>query len=161
MKSGAGGNWRRFDEKIDASIAKQTTGVSCLSALGEMLLKGRGLSISQETIRDIIGEPAYIGNLARTLNRFDTAEDGFVWRSFATTDESFEKLLRRHKNWGVILINDYLDKIGHAVFIAGRTRSGLIKIKDPFDQTSYKMTKEDFFKHWGGEVIVRWIPETK
>jgi hypothetical protein len=48
MKSGAGGNWRRFDESLDASIIKQTTGISCLSALGEMLLKRRGVSVSQE-----------------------------------------------------------------------------------------------------------------
>jgi len=161
MKSGAGGNWRRFDEKFDASIIRQTTGISCLSALGEMLISGRGISVSQAIIRDIIGEPADIGGLARCLNRFDDSEDGLVWRGFATTDKSLENLLRRHKNWGVILINDYRDKIGHAVLIDGRTRRRLIKIKDPFDQTSYKMTMADFLKHWGGEVIVRWIPETK
>lgn len=161
MKSGAGGNWRRFDEKFDASVIKQTTGISCLSALGEMLLKRRGISVSQEKIRDIIGEPAYIGGLARTLNRFDTSEDGLIWRGFPTTNKSLENLLRQHKNWGVVLINDYRDRIGHAVFIDGRTRSGLVKIKDPFDQTSYKMTMEDFLNHWGGEVIVRWLAETK
>lgn len=161
MKSGAGGNWLRSDEKFDASIVKQTTGISCLSALGEMLLRERGVSGSQENIRDIIGESADVGGLARALNRFDSAEDGFVWRGFATTDESLENLLRRHKNWGVILINNYRDKIGHAVLIDGRTRRRLLKIKDPFDQTSYKMTMTDFLNHWGGEVIIRWYPETK
>ena len=44
MKSGAGGNWRRFDEKFDASIVKQTE-LSCLSAVGEMLLKNRNIFI--------------------------------------------------------------------------------------------------------------------
>lgn len=147
MKSGAGGNWRRFDEKFDASIVKQTTGTSCLSALGEMLLNGRGISVSQEEIRDIIGEPTYIGNLARALNLFDDSEDGFIWRGFPTTNRSLENLFRHHKNWGVILINDYRERIGHAVFIDGRTRNGLIKIKDPFDQTGYKMAMGDFLNH--------------
>ncbi len=105
--------------------------------------------------------PSFIGNLARTLNKFDISDDGLEWRGFPTTNESLEVLFRRHKNWGVILINDYRDKIGHAVFIDGRTRSGLIKIKDPFDQTAYKMTMKDFLNHWGGEVILRWIPDTK
>jgi len=159
MKTGAGGNWRRSDEKFDASIVKQTSGVSCVSALGEMLLKNRGISISQKKIRDIIGEPADVGSLAEAMNDFDISDDGFVWRGFATIDESLEILLRHHKNWGVILINYYLDKSGHAVFIDGQTENQLIKIRGPFDQTAYNMTKGDFFNHWGGEVIVRWYPQ--
>lgn len=161
MESGAGGNWRRFDEKFDASIVKQTTGISCLSALGEMLLKGRRLSISQEVIRDIIGEPSDVDKLSRALNQFDKSDDAFVWRGIATSNESLENLLRHHKNWGVILREGYPTRIGHAVFINGKTRHNLIKIKDPFDQTSYKMTMEDFLNHWGGEVIMRWYPETR
>jgi ABC-type bacteriocin/lantibiotic exporter with double-glycine peptidase domain len=160
MEVGAGGNWRRFDEKFDASIVKQTE-LSCLSAVGAMLLRNRKIDVSQETIRDIIGIPSFIGNLARTLNHFDISDDGLEWRGFPTTNESLEVLLRHHKNWGVVLINDYRDRIGHAVFIDGRTKNGLIKIKDTFDQTSYKMTMENFLNHWGGEVIVRWIPDTK
>ena len=161
MKSGAGGNWRRSDEKFDPSVVKQTTGISCLSALGEMLLHSREVSVSQEVIRDIIGEPAYVASLARAINHFDTSEDGLIWRGFPTTDESLETLLGRYKNWGVVLISDFNDRIGHAVFIAGRTRYGLIKVKDPYDQTSYEMTMEDFLDHWGGEVIIRWHPETR
>ena len=94
MKSGAGGNWRRFDEKFDASIVKQTTGDSCLSALGEMLLKRRGITVSQEIIRDIIGEPADAESLARALNQFDESDDEFVWRGLATDNRSLENLLR-------------------------------------------------------------------
>ena len=161
MKSGAGGDWRRFDEKFDASIVKQNTGVSCLSALGEMLLSGRSISVSQEIICDIIGEPSDVDSLSRALNRFDKSNDDFVWQGFATTNEGLENIFRYHKNWGVILIDDYRYKIGHAVFIDGRTRNGLIKIKDPCSQTSYKMTMKDFLNHWGGEVIMRWYPVKK
>ena len=161
MKSGAGGNWQRFDEKFDASIIKQNTGISCLSALGEMLLKRRGISVLQVVIRDMIGEPSDVDSLSWALNQFDESDDEFVWRGLATTNESLENLFRHHKNWGVVLKDDYRTKIGHAVFIDGRTRNGLIKIKDPFDQTSYKMKMEDFLNHWGGEVIMRWYPEIK
>ena len=103
-------------------------------ALGEMLLSGRGISVSQEIISDIIGEPSDVDSLSRALNQFDESNDDFVWRGFATTNGGLENIFRHHKNWGVILIDDYRHKIGHAVFIAGRTRNGLIKIKDSFDK---------------------------
>lgn len=158
MQSGAGGNWRRFDEKFDESVIKQTTEISCVSAVGEMLLKTRGISVAQEKNRHIIGEPSYVGSLARCLNTFDKkSADGKEWRGFATDEESLAVLLKQ-KGLGVILVEP-TSRIGHAVIADGRTRSGFIKIKDPFDQTSYKMTLEDFTSNWGGEVILRWYRE--
>lgn len=157
MKAGAGGNWRRFDEKFDPTIIKQTD-LSCVSTVGEMLLKNRGISVSQEIIRDIIGVPSYPEALAECLNRFDkNNNDGKVWRSF-TTDLDGIEILVKLRNFGVIL-KESNEKLGHAVFIDGKTRSKLIKIKDPFDQTSYKMTTEDFWENWGGQVIARWYPK--
>jgi hypothetical protein len=156
MKSGAGGNWRRFDERFDASIVKQTSGLSCISAVGEILLKNRGIIVSQAEIRDIIGEPAAIESLAEVLNQFDISADGKFWRGHTTDEENLEILFRR-KNWGAFLVEDFtLNRMLHAVFIEGKTRGGLIKVKDTFDQTSYKMTMPDFIKHWGGQVIYRW-----
>jgi filamentous hemagglutinin len=155
MISGAGGNWRRFDEKFDASIIKQTTGLSCVSAVGEMLLRHRGISVTQGEIRQIIGEPADFGSLARALNHFDTStDDGNVWRGITTDNQSLDVLFRQ-KNWAIILCEPLT--MGHAVLVDGQTRSGLVRIKDPFDQTSYKMKLEDFLEHWGGQVILRWF----
>lgn len=156
MKAGAGGNWRRFDEKFDGSIVKQTD-LSCVSAVGEMLLKNRGISVSQNKIRDIIGLPSYVEALANCLNRFDESKDGKVWRGFATDLDGINLLIRQ-KNLGVIL-KEPSERIGHAVFIDGKTRSGLIKIKDSYDQTSYKMTVGDFWENWNGQVIARWYPK--
>ncbi len=157
MKVGAGGNWRRFDEKFDATILKQSD-LSCVSTVGEMLLKNRGIDVSQDTIRDIIGVPAYVEALAMVLNDFDTDNlDGKIWRGF-TTDLDGLNLLVKLKNVGVIM-KEPLERLGHAVFLDGKTRSGLFKIKDPFDQTSYKMTEKDFWENWGGQVIARWYPK--
>jgi hypothetical protein len=72
-KVGAGGNWKRINEKFDASIIKQTSGLSCVSAVGEMLLVSRGISLSQTRILDIIGEPATAIDLAQVLNQFDVS----------------------------------------------------------------------------------------
>jgi len=46
--------------------------------------------------------------------------------------------------------------LGHLVLVKGLNEENLLEIKDSFDQTSYKMTIEEFLKHWGGEVIFRW-----
>jgi len=155
MKGGAGGNWRRFDEKFDASIVEQTSGLSCVSAVGKMLLRSRGISISQDAIRDIIGEPADLGSLALALNHFDSANDGKIWRGITTDHESLD-ILFRQKIWAAILCEPL--SLGHAVLISGRTQKGLINIKDPLDQTSYRRAEADFLKHWGGQVILRWFP---
>ncbi len=155
MKSGAGGNWRRFDEKFDVSIIKQESGLSCVSAVGEMLLKNRGIFVSQAKIRDIIGEPAAIESLAEVLNIFDNSDDGKSWHGHATDIKSLE-ILFRMENWAVFMVDDFvLNRMLHAVFIEGKTNGDLVKIKDTFDQTSYKMTMPDFIKHWGGQIIYR------
>ena len=156
MKSGAGGNWQRFNERFDASIVNQTSGISCISAVGEMLLKERGVVVSQEKIRDIIGEPADIESLAAALNLFNISDDGKVWRGH-TTDEKSLEIIFRLKSFGVFLVEDFtLTRLLHAVLIFGKTANGLVKIKDSFDQTSYEMELEDFLEHWSGQVIYRW-----
>lgn len=147
---GAGGNWKRLDEKYDASIIKQTSGLACVSAVGEMLLKRRGISLSQARILDIIGEPASIGDLAETLNEFDISEGGKQWHGVIVDQRNLSAVLRT-ENLAVILREAF--EMGHAVLIDGRTKNGLIKIKDPFDQTAYKMTVKDFLESWDGEVI--------
>ena len=147
---GAGGNWKRIDEKIDASIVKQTSGLSCVSAVGEMLLKRRGISLLQAQIIDIIGEPAYFKNLAKILNLVDVLESGKKWQGIVVAPENLNFLLK-NENLAVILREPF--EMGHAVLIDGKTKGGLIKIKDPFDQTAYQMTAEDFLEHWNGEVI--------
>ncbi len=155
MKVGAGGNWKRFDEKFDGSIVKQTTGLSCVSAVGEMLLDAHGISVSQTKIHDIIREPADFGSLARALNEFDERPDGKVWRGLVTDEDGLEILIRE-KILAVILCEPFL--MGHAVVIAGRTAGGMFRVRDPLDQTSYKMRRGDFLDHWSGHAILRWYP---
>lgn len=151
-QTGAGGNWKRIDEKFDSSIVKQTSGLSCVSAVGEMLLKNRGISLSQKEIIDIIGEPAYIGRLAEVLNEYDISEDGREWYGI-TVKIADLKTLVKEKNWAVVLHEP--QTMGHTVLVNGM-KDQLIIIKDPFDQTIYKMTFEDFLENWNGEVIFRW-----
>ncbi len=147
---GAGVNWKRIDEKFDASIIKQISGLSCVSAVGEMLLASRGISLSQREILDIIGEPATTANLARVLNQYDISIEDEKWHGIVTDEGELKKLFKSG-NFAVILHEPLT--MGHAVLIDGEKNNDLIKIKDPFDQTAYKMTVEDFLNHWAGEVF--------
>lgn len=149
MKAGAGGNWIKFNEKFNPNIIKQSTGISCVSAVGEMLLKLRGLAVSQEIIRDIIGEPAHFTALARVLNNFDIPKSKTKWHGIYALPSEIEIVLSK-KYLGVILQEPL--SLGHAVVIE-KVRNEVIYILDPFDQTSYKMTKKDFENVWGGGTI--------
>ncbi len=154
MRIGAGGNWTRHDEEFDDSIVRQTTGVSCMSAAGEMLLRQRGIYVSQDEIRGIIGEPSYVKALADCLNHYDKADDNKEWLGIATDEESLRKLLDG-SDLAIVLLEQPLS-MGHAVVIAGKTNIGMVKILDSFDQTSYKMSIDEILECWGGEVITRW-----
>jgi len=89
------------------------------------------------------------------LNSFDKSDDGKHWHGHATDEKSLE-ILFRMKNWAVFMVDDFtLNRMLHAVYIEGKTKGGLVKIKDTFDQTSYKMTLTTFIKHWGGQVIYK------
>jgi ABC-type bacteriocin/lantibiotic exporter with double-glycine peptidase domain len=157
MEIGAGGNWKRHEEEFDESIVKQTTGISCMSAAGEMLLRQRGIYVSQDEIRSIIGEPSYVKALADCLNSFDPSDDKKAWIGISTDEESLEKLLAG-SDLAIVLLEQPLT-MGHAVVIVGRTETGLVKILDSFDQTSYKMSIDEILECWGGEVITRWKME--
>ena len=115
-------------KNLTRTIAKQTD-LSCVSAVGEMLLRERGVSVSQEEIRDIIGVPSYFEALARCLNRFDFSDDGKVWQGFPTDEKSLLKLLEK-QSVGVILVEPL--SLGHAVFVEKMTEINLFQIKDSF-----------------------------
>ena len=81
MKAGAGGNWRRFDEKFDAILFSKQT---CLAfSRRRNAVKNSRNTVFSDKIRDIIGVPSHSRALAECLNQFDSSEDGkigAVWR---------------------------------------------------------------------------------
>lgn len=116
-----------------------------------MLLQNCGVILSQKEIVDIIGEPSYIGRLAEVLNKYDVSEDGREWYGITVKLADLKTLIKQ-ENWAVVLHEP--QTMGHTVLIDGM-EDDLIIIKDPFDQTIYKMTFEDFLENWNGEVILR------
>lgn len=144
MKSGAGGNWRRFDEKFDASIVKQKD-LSCVAAVGEMLLRERGIILTQEEIIGIIGKKASIYDLKNVLNKADKSSK---WKGGYAIDDNI--VFRKEKFLAVL--QEPLN-LGHAVFVKGVDEQGYFLINDPADQSAYRMTQEDFLGNWGGGII--------
>jgi len=86
------------------------------------------------------------------LNKLDVSDDNREWYGITVKTANLKTLLKE-KNWAVVLREP--QTMGHAVLVDGMENQ-LIKIKDSFDQTAYKMTIEDFLENWNGEVIFRW-----
>lgn len=149
---GAGGFWKVIDEKKDDSVTKQLTPLSCVAAVGEMLLKSRGFNVNQSEIIDKIGQPASLDDLADFLNEIDKGTKE-IWQGLVVTEDDLIMLCNREP-FGVVLREG--EPLGHLVMVDGFEKKGLVNIKDPFDGTSYKMRLEEFLKHCGGEVIIKW-----
>ncbi len=142
-KAGAGGNWKRFDEKFDDSIPKQFTPASCVSAVGEMLGRFFGLDISQQEIHKAIGDWSNSRDLAEYLNAVDTDKK---WIGGHPDDVlKYVKFLLQNRVPMCAIFREG-NPLGHAVLIKGLDESGSVIIKDPIEQTEYKMKIEDVFE---------------
>lgn len=151
-KIGAGGFWEVIDEKQDSSVVRQKTPLSCVAAVGEMLLRRRGIAMTQEEIIDIIGEASTTEKLARLLNEIEKTSGDLKWHGTIVAVRHLEKIIDKDC-FGAVLREG--SALGHLVLVAG-LKKGLLTVNDPWDGTSYRMTVEEFLKVWNGELIFRW-----
>ena len=149
---GAGGFWKVFNEQQDDSVIKQKTPLSCVAAVGVMLLHSRGIMMTQEKIIDIIGEASTTEKLADLLNEIDNSGSEEKWHGVIVAVKYLEKIANVSP-FGAVLREG--NPLGHLVLIDGFD-GNLLNIKDPWDGTSYQMAIEDFLKVWNGEIIFRW-----
>ena len=152
-QSGAGGFWQTIDEQPDEAVIRQSTPLSCVSATGAMLLRHRGFAVSEEKILAKLGEAANMQDLAHVMNEIDVAEGSLKWRGLFVEVRHFTAITQSGF-WGAVFREG--SPLGHLVMVAGIDKSGLVKIKDPWDATSYKMEKREFLRIWGGELVFRW-----
>ena len=141
---GAGGNWKRFNERFDASIVKQRE-MSCVSAVGEMLLRERGIIFPQQRLIKAIGSPTSLNKLAKYFNTLTTSTISWLGGYFDPDNVKSLDVIIASGSWGAVLREGY--PLGHAVLVEGVDEKGFFLIKDPFDQTSYRMTEKDFLDH--------------
>jgi ABC-type bacteriocin/lantibiotic exporter with double-glycine peptidase domain len=146
MKAGAGGYWKRHNEKFDKKIPLQK-GLSCVAAVGEMLLRERGIIVPYQDILGIIQEKASFYDLAKVLNQITDRR----WEAAFLPPQKIDFVLGRKDSFGVILQEP--GELGHAVLVKNIGKNRTLLIYDSFDQTSYEMTEEDFNNCWGGGII--------
>lgn len=139
---GTGGYWQVFDEKFEASIVRQANPWACVAAVGEMLLQARGVQVSQIEIARIIGAPSHSEALAKYLNSLEISAKGWIGGFF---DVQYLDAILATGTWGAVLREG--SPLGHMVLVEGHDKEELIRIKDPFDQTAYRMTRTGFTKH--------------
>jgi filamentous hemagglutinin len=152
-KFGALGSWERIEEKEDLSIVKQKDG-TCVAAAGEMLAQFHGLKVSQDEIIKNIGPWSNSTALARYLNSIER-RNNVKWKSGFFSPDDFPYITgitKSDKVW-VVMLRD-MEAVGHAVLIDGMDTTGLIIIKDPFDQTTYKMKAEELHRVLSEYVVV-------
>ena len=139
---GALGSWQKIDEQFDETIIKQTNDASCVAAVGAMLADFYGLNLTQAEILENIGIWSNSVALAKFLNSKEM-QFGVEWIGGSFPLES--KYIKGISTdiWGAMLRQG--GPIGHAVLISGIDESGLIIVKDPFDQTRYKMTDLELY----------------
>ena len=139
---GALGSWKKIDEKFDETVIKQYSDASCVAAVGEMLAKHYGLNLSQTEILEAIGVWSNSKYLANFLNSKEPRKDvEWIGGSWNNPIRAL-KWITKHERVRVVLLRDRNPR-EHAVLVCGEDKDGLIMIKDPFDQTSYKMTAEN------------------
>jgi Peptidase C39 family len=152
QKLGAGGYWKRLNETKDLSVVQQKTALSCVAAVGEMLLQTRGILMTQAEIIAIIGEVSTTEHLANLLNKVDKSVENTEWHGIIIAVRHLEKVALKG-NFGAVLREG--STLGHLVLVETLSNK-LLKIKDTWDATSYQMTVEEFLQVWNGEIIFRW-----
>ena len=146
LRAGAGGNWPRINEFFDKTVVRQINDASCVAAAAEMLCRDNGLTVAQSEILSSIGEFANSEILISYLNqRFrstggwlggfaDGTENEVAIRNLIATVPAFLGILREGR------------PMGHAVLVRAADIQTYVRIHDPFDQTSYNMTFENFIQ---------------
>jgi ABC-type bacteriocin/lantibiotic exporter with double-glycine peptidase domain len=139
MKAGAGGYWKRHNEKFDSQIVQQINEASCVSAVGEMMAQRFGLNLTQEKFLEKLGNWSNSRDLAKVLNQFDLTNKwlgGHPPNMLEYTQFLLENCVP------ICAIFREGNPLGHAVLIEGLNENGMVIIKDPFDQTEYLMNVE-------------------
>ena len=151
LKAGAGGNWPLFDEMLDPYVVQQQSPLSCGAACGEMLLRDRGVEVTQKIIEKITGAPISVKVLAPVLETLDSSDSrGWAGGTIVipgASDEDLVRTLNSTGSWAAVMW-ELGASVGHLVVVDGLDKMGRVMIRDPWHGTSYKMEMADFVASW-------------
>lgn len=132
--------WKVMNEQFSPDVLRQSRADSCVSAVGEMLTKGR---FSEAELSSKLGVPADVEDLPALLGAEWTSKKGpstlgEIGKDGPWAAEMFES------PW-----TDFL-KPPHVVVVDGPSAAGNVMIRDPLEGTRYEMTVKDFLLAWTG-----------
>jgi hypothetical protein len=138
-------NWQAINERFSPDVVRQANEDSCISAVGQMLSKGR---ITEQHLITELGARPELADLRRYL--------GDEWTSQKRSFRSFAEI--SDEPWGAELMENAgtdLDKSLHSVVVDGVGSDGNLLIRDPWEGAKYEMTPQQFLKIWTGRAIYR------
>lgn len=145
MSGGAGGDWEIHDEVPDSAV-KQLTKSSCVAACGEMLVDSK---LSQESILSAIDEPASCARLGRHLRESGQGDwvGGYI-------EPVLSRVLSSGKPWAAELFPSAQgpNRIQHMVII-DRMDDETVGVRDPWEGSSYTMSRKEFSFRWTGNGV--------
>lgn len=149
------GNWPKSDVRIDRqAVIKQVDETSCGYACGAMLLRSLGVDIDPDAIgRGTVTYRNEPGNLGGVLNDLNLTPDKDWNAGFAQDTEFALKVLLRPSQGSWVADMGQGTPMTHSVVVDGLSPDGNLRIRDPWDQTIYTMTQEDFLNHWTGGFV--------
>lgn len=149
--AGAGGGWPVFAERPDSDTVLQQDPLGCGPACAQMLLRGRGITdIDQEQIASMSGIPVDVRQLADALNQLTQDLKGrWVGGSFVEELSQMQRVLQSLVKRGSFMaeLKQY-GNIAHLVVIDGFDEQGRVRVRDPWEATSYTMEMSDFLDFW-------------
>jgi len=148
--NGAGRAWKTIGEVHDPSVVKQRTGEHCGQACAQMLFEGRGEVVLQEELKEGLTSPQ---SLSRDMN--NQGKSQWFGEHLGETPEA----LSERGPWAASILppkfNPRVGNVGHWVIVDGFDKeTGHLLIRDPWDQTRYRVTREEFMDWWNKGAII-------
>lgn len=143
-------SWPVIDEKFTDEVVRQSTRETCVSAVGEMLCRGK---LREVDILDKLGSPADIEKLSEVL--------GPPWTSQTKKSTSLAEI-GKHGSWAAEMLDNAhtsAEKSLHVVVVDGPGAFGNIIIRDPWEGTTYEMRIKDFLRVWTTRSFYRTAEE--
>ena len=158
--AGAGyGSWPRSNvvENVPSAL-KQANESACGPTCGAMVLRDRGVAVVPEDIGN--GLTTFMkGAPDNLIDKVNDATDNIRWAGGqidpAQADQVLSILNREGNGSWIAELRDPGPGISHAVVVDGVDAAGNIKVRDPWDASSYTMTADDFKAHWAGGFVAQ------
>jgi len=162
----AGGDWLHSEDTPDGAAVTQIYGQSCVSACGEMLLASHGFPAAEGAQERLV---AKLGG-ANEADRVDfndlvpaladetgaNALGAFFGGRLKIPEEQRASAIDYFCGTGPWAAELKSSRTFHAVIVDGADSRGNLRIRDPFEGTSYTMVTEEFLKHWWNNGAIFW-----